>query len=237
MTDENEVNDSTGTSTFPTAVATPLLDSDTDKDDMDEIFDYYPQVNYLSLMPVSDWISTYGTDPEFGLRRNRRIVTRAFNKMLTMKYVRFLTRYGIMYLNQYPINTVLPEDADVSMADDDDSELDAEVSMTESASQAQSHMDSLQTGLLNQSVNETDYSEQVDTIDVSVDNVYEGGDDGSATSKSVFKQLEEVEIVDRHSKEAVPADSFGLFFFPAFRSICYHRKEAIENFQRLVLFI
>lgn len=52
--------------------------------------------------PVSSWIDTYGVDPEYGLKRNRRITERIFKKMLKMKYVRFLSRFGVVYLESYP---------------------------------------------------------------------------------------------------------------------------------------
>lgn len=56
----------------------------------------------VKAVPVSQWIGTYGRDPEYGLRRNRRMTEKAFKKMLTMKYIRFVTKYGLMYLDQYP---------------------------------------------------------------------------------------------------------------------------------------
>lgn len=59
-------------------------------------------VGTLEAPPVSSWILTYGTDPEYGLKRNRRITERIFKKMLRMKYVRFLTRFGVVYLESYP---------------------------------------------------------------------------------------------------------------------------------------
>ena len=52
--------------------------------------------------PVSSWIDTYGVDPEYRLKRNRRITERLFKKMLKMKYVRFLSRFGVVYLESYP---------------------------------------------------------------------------------------------------------------------------------------
>ena len=51
---------------------------------------------------MSEWLQTYGVDRDFGLRRTRRIVERAFKRMLGMKYVRFVSRYGVVYLDQYP---------------------------------------------------------------------------------------------------------------------------------------
>lgn len=53
--------------------------------------------------PVSSWIKTYGRDPEYGLKRNRRITARLFQKMLTMRFVRLVTtRYGVVYVDSYP---------------------------------------------------------------------------------------------------------------------------------------
>lgn len=56
--------------------------------------------------PVTSWISTYGVDPEYRLKRNRRITERLFQRMLKMKYVRFLSRFGVVYLESYPPKTV-----------------------------------------------------------------------------------------------------------------------------------
>eukprot|EP01038_Epipyxis_sp_PR26KG_P006206 gene6206-8548_t len=54
-------------------------------------------------IPFSEWILTYGVDPEYGLKRNRRITERIFQKMLRTKHVRLLTwKYGIVYVNCYP---------------------------------------------------------------------------------------------------------------------------------------
>lgn len=52
--------------------------------------------------PVSSWIRTYGVDPDYGLKRNRRITERLFQRMLKMRYVRFKSRFGIVYLESYP---------------------------------------------------------------------------------------------------------------------------------------
>lgn len=54
-------------------------------------------------IPMSEWLKTYGVDQDFGLRRNRRIVFRAFKKMTTIKYMKFISKYGIVYLEQYPV--------------------------------------------------------------------------------------------------------------------------------------
>lgn len=53
--------------------------------------------------PVSSWINTYGVDPEYFLRRNRRITMRIFQAMLKVKYTRLLTlKYGTVFVNNYP---------------------------------------------------------------------------------------------------------------------------------------
>jgi hypothetical protein len=54
------------------------------------------------LPPVASWIHTYGVDPEYRLKRNRRITERLFQRMLKMKYVRLLSRFGVVYLESYP---------------------------------------------------------------------------------------------------------------------------------------
>lgn len=55
-----------------------------------------------AVPPVSAWIDTYGVDPDYGLKRNRRITERLFQRMLRMRYIRFLSRYGVVYLESYP---------------------------------------------------------------------------------------------------------------------------------------
>jgi DNA-directed RNA polymerase subunit RPC12/RpoP len=53
--------------------------------------------------PVSSWIETYGVDPDYYLRRNRRITMRLFQAMLSIKYTRLLTnKYGIVFVHHYP---------------------------------------------------------------------------------------------------------------------------------------
>jgi hypothetical protein len=59
--------------------------------------------------PVSSWIGWYGRDPEFGLKRNRRLNTLYFNRMLKLRYIRILSKYGIVYVNNYPPK-ISPED-------------------------------------------------------------------------------------------------------------------------------
>ncbi|RYH31301.1 hypothetical protein EON65_02950 [archaeon] len=51
---------------------------------------------------VSSWLPTYGVDPEYRLKRNRRITQRLFKRMLQLKYVKFVTRFGLVYLDSYP---------------------------------------------------------------------------------------------------------------------------------------
>lgn len=54
---------------------------------------------------VREWLPTYGTDEDFGLKRNRRIVERLFAKMLRTRFIRLVTRpFGIVYLDCYPLS-------------------------------------------------------------------------------------------------------------------------------------
>lgn len=52
--------------------------------------------------PVSSWIKWYGVDPEYGLKRNRRMTHAYFDRMLKMQYLRLQSKYGIVYVDQYP---------------------------------------------------------------------------------------------------------------------------------------
>ena len=52
--------------------------------------------------PVSAWIAHYGVDPEYGLKRNRRITERLFSKMLKTRFVRILSRFGVVFIDSYP---------------------------------------------------------------------------------------------------------------------------------------
>ncbi len=51
---------------------------------------------------VEDWIGTYGKDAEYGLKRNRRITERLFQKILRMRLARIVSRFGIVYVDSYP---------------------------------------------------------------------------------------------------------------------------------------
>jgi hypothetical protein len=51
---------------------------------------------------VKRWVKTYGVDPEYGLRRNRRITEAAYQRMLTIEHVRLQSKYGIVYNKKYP---------------------------------------------------------------------------------------------------------------------------------------
>lgn len=51
---------------------------------------------------VSSWLPYYGVDPEYGLKRNRRITQRLFRRMMQLKYTRLVTRFGIVYMDSYP---------------------------------------------------------------------------------------------------------------------------------------
>lgn len=52
--------------------------------------------------PMSSWILTYGVDPDYRLKRNRRITQRLFKKLLQIKYSKLVSRYGLVYLDSYP---------------------------------------------------------------------------------------------------------------------------------------
>ncbi len=66
----------------------------------EEELDYEVEVKKVRS---KDWLPYYGTDLEYGLRRNRRMITNAFQRMLKQKYVRLLTKtYGICYVESYP---------------------------------------------------------------------------------------------------------------------------------------
>lgn len=51
--------------------------------------------------PVALWIGSYGRDPEYGLRRNRRIVFRAFTHLLSMRSARIASRFGVVFMQRY----------------------------------------------------------------------------------------------------------------------------------------
>lgn len=51
--------------------------------------------------PIEHWISTYGRDPEYSLRRNRRITYRALQRMLHLPYCRVVSRFGVVYIETY----------------------------------------------------------------------------------------------------------------------------------------
>jgi hypothetical protein len=52
---------------------------------------------------IAGWIGTYGVDPEYGLRRNRRITESSFKRMLNLPYARLITdRFGIVYVDHHP---------------------------------------------------------------------------------------------------------------------------------------
>lgn len=69
---------------------------------------------------VADWIGSYGIDPEYQLKRNRRITERLFNKILRTKYVRLVTKFGIVYNDSYPpraIESDTPADVESKVLD------------------------------------------------------------------------------------------------------------------------
>ena len=65
--------------------------------------------------PISSWIHTYGydEDPDYRLKRNRRLVQNTFNRLLKKKYFRLTAlRFGAVYVDQYP--TVLSQEERMS---------------------------------------------------------------------------------------------------------------------------
>lgn len=60
------------------------------------------QGEIFSEQKVADWLPTYGVDPDYGLKRNRRITERLFAKMLKTRFVRILSRFGVVYVDSYP---------------------------------------------------------------------------------------------------------------------------------------
>jgi hypothetical protein len=82
------------------------LDDDEDDDD-----DY---------VPVSSWIHTFGCDPDpvYKFKRNRRITEYLFQKMLKLRYIRFVSKpYGIVHLDEYPARQ---SDEDMKAVKNDD---------------------------------------------------------------------------------------------------------------------
>ena len=51
---------------------------------------------------MKEWLQTYGVDPEYGLKRNRRMTEKYFWKILKTPYIRVISKYGVMYQDEYP---------------------------------------------------------------------------------------------------------------------------------------
>ena len=69
----------------------------------------------INEAPVKEWIDTYGydEDPEYRLRRNRRLVQNAFFRACKTKYCRLLShRFGHLFVEKYP--TELSEEEKLS---------------------------------------------------------------------------------------------------------------------------
>jgi hypothetical protein len=58
--------------------------------------------NLIEPEVVTEWLSWYGVDQEYGLKRNRRITDRLFASMLKTRFVRLKSRFGIVYVECYP---------------------------------------------------------------------------------------------------------------------------------------
>ena len=56
---------------------------------------------------VRDWIHVYGCDPDpaYGLRRNRRMAETYYQRILKTQYIRLVSKYGIVYMDEYPAPT------------------------------------------------------------------------------------------------------------------------------------
>lgn len=69
--------------------------------------------------PVSEWIDTYGTDPDYGLRRTKRVYENTFSRMLKKKYCRIKSKYGFVFVDQYPPQELDKyDDEDLCIRDD-----------------------------------------------------------------------------------------------------------------------
>lgn len=69
--------------------------------------------------PVQAWFLTYGRDPEYGLRRTRRILFRALKAILHRRFSRIVSRFGVIFVDiydgpglRYPITPLNIEELD-----------------------------------------------------------------------------------------------------------------------------
>jgi len=53
---------------------------------------------------VQAWVKVYGCDPDpmYKLRRNRRMTEAYFQKILKSQYIRLVSKYGVVYVDEYP---------------------------------------------------------------------------------------------------------------------------------------
>lgn len=78
--------------------------------DLENSRNYDPKAPPPKQFPVSVWIKTFGKDPDYGLRRNRRITEKIFQRMLQIQYMRLICKpIGIVFVNSYP-PTKTPEE-------------------------------------------------------------------------------------------------------------------------------
>ena len=74
--------------------------------------------------PISEWIHTYGydEDPEYRLKRNRRLIRNAFFRVCKTRYMRIITeKYGPVFVDLYPTersNEEIVEEEDLCNHDD-----------------------------------------------------------------------------------------------------------------------
>lgn len=59
-------------------------------------------------VPVSSWIHTYGCDSRFGTRRNTRIITRAFYRIISHPKHKVWTKYGYTNPHRFPVDNLYP---------------------------------------------------------------------------------------------------------------------------------
>ena len=58
--------------------------------------------------PVSNWLWSYGRDPDYGLKRTRRILLRALHLILHRRYSRIASRFGVVFVDTYATNFRYP---------------------------------------------------------------------------------------------------------------------------------
>ncbi len=100
----DEEGDAVGKNTESDLDGPPAGETSAESKKTDSIEDEENAARFISSIfeKVSDYIDTYGKDPEYGLKRNRRITERLFKKILKMRFARVLSRFGVVYVDSYP---------------------------------------------------------------------------------------------------------------------------------------